>query len=100
MSFDQNLEKEGTDAFNNWFRQVGQGLQPPSAAKVVDASGKLVLPGGIDAHTHLQLSLNGVNTVDDFLIGSKAALAGGTTTVREIFVLWLSRRSVSQFQLL
>lgn len=56
--------------------EVAPGLTPGSGARVFDASGMLVLPGGIDPHTHLQPSF-----VDDFTTGSRAALAGGVTTV-------------------
>ncbi|HKJ03922.1 MAG TPA: amidohydrolase family protein [Longimicrobiales bacterium] len=56
--------------------EVAPGLAPGAGARIVDASGKLVLPGGIDPHTHLQPSF-----VDDFTTGSMAALAGGVTTV-------------------
>jgi dihydroorotase-like cyclic amidohydrolase len=54
------------------------------AATNVDASGKLVLPGGVDAHVHLSSppgEAHGPRWVDDFRSGSAAALAGGITTV-------------------
>ena len=47
---------------------------------VLDATGKFVLPGGIETHTHFELEVMGMRTADDFLSGSKAALHGGTTT--------------------
>ncbi|GAB2218430.1 hypothetical protein Droror1_Dr00001653 [Drosera rotundifolia] len=46
---------------------------------IVDATGKFVMPGGIDPHTHLASDLMGTETVDDFFYGQAAALAGGTT---------------------
>ncbi|KAF5745010.1 Pyrimidine 2 isoform 1 [Tripterygium wilfordii] len=46
---------------------------------VVDATGKFVMPGGIDPHTHLDMEFMGTETVDDFFSGQAAALAGGTT---------------------
>ncbi|HSG07888.1 MAG TPA: amidohydrolase family protein [Longimicrobiales bacterium] len=61
---------------NGTIAEVAPGLTPGDGARVIDAAGKLVLPGGIDPHTHLQPSF-----VDDFTTGSMAALAGGVTTV-------------------
>ncbi|KAL5125692.1 Dihydropyrimidinase [Glycine soja] len=46
---------------------------------VIDATGKYVLPGGIDPHTHLDMDVGFTATVDDFFSGQAAALAGGTT---------------------
>ncbi|PNX64266.1 dihydropyrimidinase, partial [Trifolium pratense] len=46
---------------------------------VIDATGKFVMPGGIDPHTHLAMDAIGITTVDDFFSGEAAALAGGTT---------------------
>ena len=51
------------------------------ADKVVDASGKMVLPGAIDAHTHLAMPFGGTISSDDYYAGTRAAACGGTTTV-------------------
>ena len=54
----------------------------PAGAEVLDAAGKLVLPGGIDAHCHIaQLSSMGVETADGFTTATASAACGGTTTV-------------------
>ncbi|KAI5659574.1 hypothetical protein M9H77_28367 [Catharanthus roseus] len=46
---------------------------------IIDATGKFVMPGGIDPHTHLAMEFMGTETIDDFFSGQAAALAGGTT---------------------
>jgi len=55
---------------------VAASIAAPAGVRVIDARGKLVIPGGIDPHTHLQPAF-----VDDLTSGSRAALAGGITTV-------------------
>ncbi|XP_060245504.1 dihydropyrimidinase isoform X6 [Meriones unguiculatus] len=66
-------------------RALGPGLLPlgdaPRGLRILDAAGKLVLPGGIDTHTHMQFPFMGSQSVDDFHEGTKAALAGGTTMI-------------------
>jgi dihydropyrimidinase len=61
-------------------QQVGQNLQTMDI-DVIDASGKLVLPGGVDPHVHLDLPMFGTVSSDDHYTGTKAAAFGGTTTV-------------------
>lgn len=51
----------------------------PEGHEVVDCTGKYLLPGGIDVHTHLDLSFGGTYSNDDFDVGHKAAAFGGTT---------------------
>uniref|UniRef100_A0A915M135 dihydropyrimidinase n=1 Tax=Meloidogyne javanica TaxID=6303 RepID=A0A915M135_MELJA len=64
---------------------VKQGLakefSKQSNVELIDASGRLVIPGGIDPHTHMQLPFMGTVAVDDFYHGTRAALAGGTTMI-------------------
>src|SRR3712207_6447304 len=60
---------------------VGESLDVPTGAEIVDAGGALVMPGGIDPHTHMELLFMGTVSADDFEWGTKAALSGGTTTI-------------------
>jgi dihydropyrimidinase len=65
---------------------IGKNLQHPDA-NVVDASDKLIMPGGIDPHTHFDLPMFGTVSSDDHYTGHKAAAFGGTTTVMDFVVL-------------
>lgn len=59
---------------------IARDLSDPEA-EVVDATGRLVIPGGVDPHTHLDSFSGRTTTSDDFLTGSRAAAVGGTTTL-------------------
>jgi dihydropyrimidinase len=65
---------------------VGESLDAPAGAKVVDAAGQYVMPGGIDPHTHMNLPFMGTVTADDFYTGTAAGLAGGTTTIIDFVI--------------
>lgn len=79
---------------------VGRGL---SGDTTIDATGKYVIPGGIDVHTHLDMPFGGTVSSDDFFTGHRAAAFGGTTThidfaiqpkgatLRETLDQWLAR---------
>src|SRR5207237_7262493 len=54
--------------------------------KVIDAKGRLVIPGGIDPHTHMELPFGGTQASDDFSTGTRAAAHGGTTTIIDFAV--------------
>ena len=60
---------------------IGKDLAIENASKTIDASGKLVMPGGIDVHTHLDMPFGGTTSADDFETGTRAAAFGGTTTL-------------------
>lgn len=63
--------------------EVGPALAARDGEVVHDATGRLVIPGGVDAHTHLHLQVGAVQVSDDFASGTAAAAVGGTTTVIE-----------------
>ena len=60
---------------------VGADLVAEPGEAIVDCSGRLVVPGGIDVHTHLHLPVGQVRVSDDFDTGTRAAAIGGTTTI-------------------
>ncbi len=66
--------------------RIGLGLEADSA-QVIDASGKLILPGGVDPHTHFDLPMFDTVSSDDHYTGHKAAAFGGTTTVMDFVPL-------------
>ena len=74
--------------------QVAAVLQPGSdiavaaeqSAEVVDAAGRLVVPGGVDVHTHMELPFGGTFASDTFETGTRAAAWGGTTTIVDFAV--------------
>ncbi len=65
---------------------VGEDLDVPVGAEVIDAGGQYVMPGGIDPHTHMQLPFMGTVTADDFFTGTAAGLAGGTTSIIDFVI--------------
>lgn len=67
---------------------IGKDLSDVVGAvdKTIDAAGKLVIPGGIDPHTHMDLPFGGTSSSDDFETGTRAAAFGGTTTIIDFAV--------------
>src|ERR1700678_3324477 len=84
---------------------LGQSLPRENARKIIDAAGYLLLPGGIDVHTHLDMPFGGTTSADDFETGTIAAAFGGTTclidfaiqykgqTLRTAFDAWMQKAS-------
>jgi dihydropyrimidinase len=82
--------------------RVGAGINE-AGHEVVDATGLLVMPGGIDVHTHLDMPFGGTTSADDYTTGTQAAAVGGTTmlidfalqsqghTMREAFDVWRAK---------
>jgi len=62
-------------------KEVRAGIPVGAGDRVLDATGMLLLPGGIDAHTHLDMPFGGTTSSDDFETGTRAAAFGGTTTI-------------------
>jgi dihydropyrimidinase len=65
---------------------IGESLDAPAGADIVDAGDRLVMPGGIDPHTHMQLPFMGTVASDDFYTGTAAGLAGGTTSIIDFVI--------------
>ena len=65
---------------------VGSNIAPEAGTEVVDASGLLVLPGGIDVHTHLEMPFGGTVSADDYMTGTRAAACGGVTMVIDFVI--------------
>lgn len=84
---------------------IGRSEFRENATRIIDASGKYVLPGGIDVHTHLDMPFGGTTSSDDFETGTRAAAFGGTTTLidfaiqykgqslRKAFDTWMQKAS-------
>ena len=62
-------------------KEIRAGIPTATAHQTLDAAGMLLLPGGIDAHTHLDMPFGGTTSSDDFETGTRAAAIGGTTSI-------------------
>jgi dihydropyrimidinase len=99
-----------TDTFKSDIGIVGgkitdlaASLPAENAGKVIDATDRLIFPGGIDVHTHLDMPFGGTTSADDFETGTRAAAFGGTTTLvdfaiqykgqslRQAFDTWMAK---------
>ena len=116
MSFDTIIKNgcvvTATDTYkadlaisNGRIAAIGSDLPLQNTTKVLDANERLVLPGGIDVHTHLDMPFGGTTSADDFETGTRAAAFGGTTTLidfaiqykgqqlRQAFDTWMGKAS-------
>ena len=90
---------------NGKIAAIAKDLPTQNASEILDATAKLVVPGGIDVHTHLDMPFGGTTSADDFETGTRAAAFGGTTTLidfaiqyknqplRQAFDNWMSKAS-------
>jgi dihydropyrimidinase len=80
---------EGNQAFNTdiliengIIKQIEKDIPTlGDKVEIIDAKGNLIFPGGLDPHVHMELPTPAGFSSDDFLSGSKAAIAGGTTSI-------------------
>jgi dihydropyrimidinase len=76
QTFTADVLIEGTS-----IREVSARIEADPRHTVIEAAGMLVMPGGIDVHTHLDMPFGGTVSSDDFETGTRAAAIGGTTTI-------------------
>jgi dihydropyrimidinase len=74
------------------------GIDLAAAGRVIDATGKYVIPGGVDAHTHMEMPFGGTRASDTFETGTTAAAWGGTTTIVDFVVQYPEQRILDQYQ--
>ncbi len=67
--------------------------------RVIDAAGKYVIPGGVDAHTHMQMPFGGTEASDTFETGTRAAAWGGTTSIIDFVVQYPEQGVLDQYRL-
>ena len=82
---------------NGKIKAVGANLEAPSGARVVDAGGQYVMPGGIDPHTHMQLPFMGTVASEDFFTGTAAEVRDRVSHLAEIGVTQLVEQLRSDF---
>jgi dihydropyrimidinase len=70
-----------------------------TAGTVIDATGKYVIPGGVDAHTHMEMPFGGSFASDTFETGTRAAAYGGTTTIIDFVTQYPDQRVLDQYHL-
>ena len=78
---ESGIRKEDIRIEGEIITEIAPSITPLENEQVIDAAGKIVLPGGVDVHTHMDLDLGEVRATDDFYTGTVAAACGGTTTI-------------------
>ncbi len=74
-------------------------LGPITADATIDATGKYLFPGGVDAHTHMEMPFGGTQASDTFESGTRAAAWGGTTTIVDFVVQYAGQNVMEQYEL-
>ncbi len=69
-----------------------------SGTEIIDATGRLVIPGGVDVHVHLELPFCGTVSSDDWSTGTRAAARGGVTTVIDFAIPYGQERLIDAFE--
>src|SRR4030088_3217981 len=67
-------------------KETAPKIDLPAGARVVEAGGQLVMPGGIDPHTHMELPFMGTTASEDFFSGTAAGFSGGTTSIIDFVI--------------
>lgn len=88
VNFDSIIENSSIFIEDGIIKFIGKenDFEIKKNTKVVNAEGKYVIPGGIDPHTHMELEFGNTVSVDDFWHGTRAAVAGGTTTIIDFII--------------
>ncbi|MGW2665518.1 dihydropyrimidinase [Nocardia tengchongensis] len=78
---------------------VAEAIGRRGVDRVINASGKYVIPGGVDAHTHMEMPFAGTTASDTFETGTRAAAWGGTTTIIDFAVQTAGQNPLTQYEL-
>ncbi|EFP04158.1 hypothetical protein CRE_07886 [Caenorhabditis remanei] len=83
---DDSMFKSDVLVLDGKIVEISPSIEPLPGLEIVDATDRLVIPGGIDPHTHMQLPFMGEIAKDDFHRGTEAAVAGGTTMIIDFVI--------------
>ena len=81
LAFEDGVREADVRVEADTIAEIATQLAAYEGEQVIDAGGKVIMPGGIDVHTHMDLNLGVVSASDDFYTGTVAAACGGTTTI-------------------